>query len=147
MSDDSKAAARPKDAPKPEAAGFPARKAKRMLIYLLVIVAILGIAGTALFYRQHRQDQKLINAAGTSSPSEVQALIKKVSHLMVLPAGEKPAVATVSDYRKLPRQAFFHDARNGDKVLIYAKAKTAILYDPKQNLILAVTPLNTKADQ
>jgi len=48
----------------------------------------------------------------------------------------------VSDISKLQGQAFFASAKNGDKVLIYSKAKQAILYDPLANKIVKVSSLN-----
>ena len=65
-----------------------------------------------------------------------------VSKLMVLPTDETPTMATVSDPEKLKNQAFFVNAKVGDKVLIYTKARKAILFSPSQNKIIEVSPLN-----
>jgi hypothetical protein len=108
------------------------------------MVAVLGVVGSSLLYAQNRENQRLLSASGEAGQTDTQKLVRQVSKLIVLPNDERPTVATVSDSGKLPRQIFFQHARNGDKVLIYTKAKTAILYDPKQNLILAVSPLNIK---
>lgn len=108
------------------------------------VFTIIGVVCCGFLYAQHLEDQRLLKASGTTSQSESQKLVRQVSRLMVLPSKEQPTIATVSDSRELPRQSFFQHARNGDKVLIYTKAKTAILYDPKRNLILAVSPLNIK---
>jgi hypothetical protein len=51
-------------------------------------------------------------------------------------------VATVSDPEKLKEQPFFTQAKKGDKLLIYAKARKAILYDPAINKIIEVSTLN-----
>lgn len=122
----------------------PKARPKHNLLVVFAILAILSLAGCGLLYLQHRKDQRLISASGAAGQAESQTLVKQVSRLMVLPANEKPTIATVSDSRKLPRHIFFQHARNGDKVLIYTKARTAILYDPKQNLIVAVSPLDIK---
>lgn len=37
--------------------------------------------------------------------------------------------------------------KNGDKVLIYVKAKKAILYDPAKNIIVDVAPVNIAQNQ
>lgn len=60
---------------------------------------------------------------------------------MELPKGEQPTIATVSDITKLQGQSFFRNAKNGYKVLIYTKAKKAILYDPIEDKIVEVTSL------
>lgn len=69
-------------------------------------------------------------------------LISSVAKLVTLPSGEAPTVASVSDVTQARQQsAFFKDAQNGDKVLMYIKAKQAILYRPTTNNIILVAPL------
>lgn len=46
------------------------------------------------------------------------------------------------DPEKLRDQPFFANAQRGDKVLIYANAKKAILYNPPSNKIIEVAPVN-----
>lgn len=72
----------------------------------------------------------------------MQTIINKVSRLIVLPEGETPTIATVADPSKLKGQAFFANAKVGDKVLIYPNSKKAILYDPNQDIIVEVAPVN-----
>ncbi len=62
---------------------------------------------------------------------------------MILPNGETPTIATVSDPEALKDQVFFVDAQKGDKVLIYSNAKKAILYRPGDDKIITIAPLNT----
>jgi hypothetical protein len=57
-----------------------------------------------------------------------------------LPA-EQPTVATVSDITKLKDQAFFNNAKNGDKVLIFKNTKKAIIYRPSTNQIIEIAPI------
>ncbi len=121
------------------------KKREKVAIVLLAVMAGLGLLASGLLYLQHDHDQKIINAAGVTSQIEAGEVIGKVSKLMVLPPHEVPSVATISDAGKLPRQKFFARAKNGDKVLIYARAKTAILYDPEKGIIVAVSPLNTRS--
>ncbi len=61
---------------------------------------------------------------------------------MLLPEGETPTVATVSDLKPLKGQAFFAHATVGDKVLIYASAQKAILYNPRDKKIIEVAPIS-----
>ena len=68
--------------------------------------------------------------------------MNRVGKLIVLPEGEQPTVATVSDAESLREQPFFAQAKNGYKVLIYTNARKAILYDPLSNKIVDVAPLN-----
>lgn len=67
----------------------------------------------------------------------------QVGKLIVLPEDEDPTIATVSNLAELKGQPFFANATVGDKVLIYARAKKAILYSPLQHKIVEIAPLNT----
>ncbi|MBI5357887.1 hypothetical protein HZB74_03515 [Candidatus Saccharibacteria bacterium] len=62
--------------------------------------------------------------------------------MVEVPQGEEPTIATVQDVSKLQNQAFFKNAQNGDKVLIYSQAKKAILYRPSTDKIIEVGPVN-----
>jgi hypothetical protein len=119
------------------------------VLILLGVLGVLGVVGSVYFYSQYTkannelQDFKsdpttLQNAA----VSEAKKLIAAVSKLIDLPQDEEPTVATVTDANKLRDQEFFRNAKNGDKVLIYTKAKKAILYDPKANKVINVAPIN-----
>ena len=61
---------------------------------------------------------------------------------MILPTGETPTIATVTDLAPLKNQPFFANARVGYKVIIYTNAKRAILYDPVSDKIVETAPLN-----
>ncbi len=74
---------------------------------------------------------------------EVKDISNRVSKLMILPQNEPPTLATVSDPEKLKNQPFFANAKTGFKVLVYAQAQKAILYDPYENKIVEVAPINT----
>ncbi len=111
---------------------------RNVVVVLVLLVVIL--AGTSGYLWKKMQ-------AATSSPeqiaqAEAKTLATKVGMLMVLPTDETPTIATVADPEALKNQAFFANAKVGDKVLIYTNAKKAILFDPVLNKILNVAPLN-----
>jgi hypothetical protein len=114
---------------------------KNMIFGLLVLVVLL--AGAAVYFYLHSR-----HAANSElvSQSEARSLAAKVSRLMILPTDEVPTIATVSDPSKLANQAFFQNAKVGDKVLIYTNAKLAILYDPSVDKIVTIAPINTGKD-
>ncbi len=112
---------------------------KGMSSKIAIIIAILAIGAAGYFYYELYKMKQDPNAA---AQKEVTELVAKVSKLVVLPADETPTVATVSDTEALKDQAFFKNAKQGDKVLIYAQAKKAILYSVELNKILEVAPLN-----
>lgn len=119
-----------------------AKTNQRLLAGGLVVLLILGFGGW-----QFRQNQVLKKQVGqlqgtdAEASAEVKALVSKVSKLIVLP-DEEPTVATVTDPSKLAGQAFFATAQTGDKVLIYANAKKAVLYRPSEGKIVEVAPIN-----
>ena len=76
-----------------------------------------------------------------TDPRLTQELIDEIGKIIVLPTGETPTIATVTDVDKLKiTQPFFQNAKNGDKVIVYTKK--AILYDPLAKKIIDVTTIN-----
>lgn len=123
---------------------------KSVGIVTLVIILIAALAVAYYFYMQYQKAQHLLQTPTLAAIQESQDIINKVGALIELPTGEQPTIATVSDVTKLSDQPFFKDARNGDKVLIFTKAKEAILYSPILNKIIAVGPVsigNTPSSQ
>lgn len=107
----------------------------------IIIILFIAFLPTYYFYRQYQKAQKILADPSLSSLQEARSLKDKVGKLMVLPPDEDPAVVTVTDKEKLGGQPFFAGAKNGDKVLVFAKAKKAILYDPSANKIVEIGPL------
>jgi hypothetical protein len=104
------------------------------IIFRLAMLVIIILA--IYFYNQTRilnKDPKTIAA------KEVTSLVDEVSKIVILPEGETPTVATVSDAAALKSQAFFAQALKGDKVLIYTKAGKAVLYRPSVGKIVEVS--------
>lgn len=110
------------------------------LLFPVVIIALIITASMAAYF--YFQNVQLKKNPQVLAQQEVQDLVAKVSRLIVLPEGETPTVATVSDPEKLKEQPFFSKAQKGDKVLIYTNAKKAILYSPTANKIVDVAPIN-----
>ncbi len=111
----------------------------KVLIPIIMTVAVIAIVLAGYFYSQVRVLKKDPQAV---AQKEVADLVAKVSRLLVLPTGETPTIATVSDLEALKDQVFFASAQEGDKVLIYAQAKKAILYSVTLNKIIEVAPLS-----
>lgn len=112
---------------------------KPMSSKIATIIAVLAIAAAGYFYYELYTLKQDPNA---QARKEVNSLVAKVSKLVVLPEGETPTVATVSDAEALKTQPFFKNAKQGDKVLIFAQARKAILYSVEMNKIIEVAPLN-----
>ncbi len=112
---------------------------KPMSSKIATVIAILAIAAAGYFYYELYTLKQDPNA---QARKEVNTLVAKVSKLVVLPEGETPTVATVSDVEALKSQPFFANAKQGDKVLIFAQSRKAILYSVEMNKIIEVAPLN-----
>lgn len=109
---------------------------RNLKIAAAIAVVIVILVGGAIYHWK-----KTHVPVQVAQQQEVTDLVARVSKLMLLPAGETPTIATVSDVDKLRSQAFFKNAVNGDKVLIYASTRQAILYRPSANRIIEVAPL------
>lgn len=114
---------------------FGKSSSKWFRLRLITIVIVLAFVG-GIYYHNHSKS----TPTGKQTVSQVVA---KVSQHIVLPSGEQPTLATVSDIDKVKSQPFFAHAANGDEVLIYAKAKKAILYRPSIDRLLEVAPLTS----
>ena len=113
--------------------------------FLIALLLLLTLTPSLfLFVKLRQSEEKLKNAVNLPS-DETAAVVAEVSKLMQLPSDERPTVATITDKEKLSAQPFFAQAKNGDKVLIYTKAKKAILYDPLAKKIIDVAPVNTSS--
>ncbi|MBI2627214.1 MAG: hypothetical protein HYW77_03145 [Parcubacteria group bacterium] len=107
------------------------------LILIAVVFIAVGLAGYFWY-----QAAALRKSSQIVVQEETLKLIASVSKLIILPEGETPTVATVSDLEALKSQPFFINAQIGDKVLIYTNLRKAILYRPAENKIVEVAPIN-----
>jgi hypothetical protein len=110
---------------------------KIIVIAILILVSIAGAGAATYWYTQY---QKVVTNPQAGSADEVKALVKKLSIFMELPE-ESPSVITITDREKLQNQEFFKKAKNGDKIIVYEKARRIILYRPSNSRIIDVAPL------
>ena len=115
---------------------------KRLYTALIVIIALIP---TIYFYVQNKNtENKLNNLQQKSQASDdLSMVVEQIGKLVLLPTGEQPTLATVTDISKLKDQSFFIGAAGGDRILIYEKAKRAILYRPSLNKIVEMAPINS----
>lgn len=113
---------------------------KKKMPYIIVTgIALVGLVLAGYFYYELRKARQ---SPENQSQKEIKSVVSKVSKLVILPENETPTLATVSDPSVLSGQAFFSNAQVGDKVLIYAESKRAILYNPKLNRVVETAPLS-----
>lgn len=113
---------------------------KQKLVLLVLGILVVGLAGTSVMF--YKQAKSLKVNPQQVAQEENKKLIEAVGKLVLLPEGETPTIATVTDVNKLKsQQAFFARSAEGDKVLIYTSALKAIMYRPSTNKIIEVAPL------
>ncbi len=136
--------------PRPAETPPPKKKSKRKLPrivrrwwkWAIAVLIVAVVVGLGYGYIHTKNELTKLSNPKTAGQSETQQIITQVSKSVDLPTGETPALATVSDASKLKTQAFFKNAQNGDKVLIYTKAGVALLYRPSSKKIVQFAPLN-----
>lgn len=113
---------------------------KNNKLFTGLVVAFVLVSGLAYYF--YSEYSSLRSNPNKVAQEETAKLVDKVSKLIVLPEGETPTLATVTNLEQLKSQAFFSKAKKGDRVLIYANARKAILYDQENNKIVEVAPIN-----
>ncbi len=118
---------------------FPGIRRESFLLSAALFLLLVAAGSAAYFYIRLAQLQQNPQAVAAS---EVEDLVAEVGQLIILPQGEVPTVATVTDPERLKNQPFFAQAKIGYKVLLYSNARKAILYDPGEKKIVEVAPIN-----
>jgi len=104
---------------------------------LIILVLLAFSIFMVVQYHDAKQNIQTGNPANTNK--QASDTIGKVQKLAAVPTNETPTVAPITDITKLSSQAFFARARNGDVVLVYGKAKEAVLYRPSTNQIVTIS--------
>lgn len=78
------------------------------------------------------------NIKGMSSDPVTDVILSVEKH-MLLPQGEHPQVAKVSDLSALANIPFFGNALVGDQVLVYCKTSLSVLYSPSRDKVIEVS--------
>lgn len=107
-------------------------------IVAAIIAVLLAVIGFLVW--QIRTDSR------ADTGKETTRIIKQIAVHYELPRGEDPTVAKVQDTSKLADQPFFDKAQNGDYLVVYEKAKLAILYRESADKLINVGPINIKDD-
>ncbi|MCA9332262.1 hypothetical protein KDA00_00110 [Candidatus Saccharibacteria bacterium] len=117
-------------------------KAAKTVLLVALFVGLAGFAG--YFYKQYNDIKKNPVSSQEAQKQENQRIIASVGKLYALPKDEEPTIFFVSDKDKLSedykKQEFFQKAENGDYILIYEKAKLALLYRPSEDRLVDVRP-------
>lgn len=110
-----------------------------VVIGLLVFLLICSAFFAWNFYGQAKKNNTPLRT------DDKTAIIQNIGKHVLLPVGEEPVFATVTDPAKLTDQPFFLHAQTGDKVLVFPKGKRAILYRPSTDRIIEMMPIDLGA--
>lgn len=115
----------------------------KVLIVAVAVLAIIAAMGLGLALWQKKESPAAQAASAKKDDAATSArIIKKVGDLYDVPVGEEPTVAAIQDRSKLDGQEFFNKAQNGDYLLVYTKAKLALLYREATDKLINVGPIN-----
>ena len=119
-----------------------ANKRKLFLNYIPWILLVIFLPSSFYFWSQLSDIKKDPLKAAKAETLEI---INTVGKIMVLPKGEYPKIATLTedDLGKIKTQSFFINASAGDKVLVYSIARKVVLYNPTSNKIVEVANLDS----
>lgn len=114
-------------------------------ITIIIAVILLIIAGWFVYDQFSVQiggSDKTASAGTDQKQAEMDKLIAKVGKLIILPVGENPSIAEITDVEALAKQQpFYEGAKNGDKILLYPNAKMIIIYNELKDILVNVGPL------
>ena len=116
---------------------------KLIITIVIAAVALVGVGGAYFFYTKYRETNTILNNPEAVAAKDQKELLDKLGKIVELPKDETPSIATVLDTSKFKDQPFFANAQNGDKVIVYSKAKIAILFRPSTNKVIIISPVTT----
>lgn len=119
---------------------IPMTKQKFINLVMMIIVVIALCLSGYFYYKLHTIQKDI--AVNDKNKQEAKDLLGKVAKLYLIPTGEEPTIATVSDPTALKSQSFFTQSQKGDKVLIFSKAGRAVLYRPSIDKIIETAPIS-----
>ena len=113
---------------------------KKGATLILGILLILTLVVALHYYRENSKLRSLSTEKNiTTTDDPVSSAIIAVEKHILLPQGERPQVASVSNLIPLANIPFFGNALVGDEVLVYCKASLSILYSPSRDKVIEVS--------
>jgi len=114
---------------------------RRQQIASLIVVLALIIGPSYFFYHKYQQANQQLLGSSQQTAAQSQKLTNLIGAHLLLPVGDQPTIATITDTSTLKDQPFFINAKVGDKVLIYSQARETILYRPSTGKVIEIAHL------
>ncbi len=112
-------------------------KSKRIAV-LLLLVFLAAVVGYVVFIM-------LAPDKALTDKQQMEQVRSAVSKHIILPVGEDPTLATVTNKNDLKDEFLKKNADTGDKILIYYKSLKVIIYRPEIDKLIATGPLEIDA--
>jgi hypothetical protein len=107
-------------------------RSKKFWIVLVIIVILVAVSLYQIKQASLTPEERQLKAN--------IAMIEKVATLIMIP-DEEPIIATIAESEKFAQeQAFYQGTIDGDKLIIFAKSRRAIIYSPSRNIIVNSGP-------
>lgn len=118
---------------------------------ILAGIAVVYMAASTFaavrFYDLYKTYEAKVPVSDKEAEKETTMLVTQLKKIMEVP-NETPVVATVKDKEALKsQQAFFAQAENGDKLIVFQTARKAVLFRPSVGKIVESGPLITTPTQ
>lgn len=112
-------------------------KSFKILVVIITLVAVISVLKSFLVKKDQKEIVRVQN----------ERTINAISKLMLLPP-EEPVVATVREAEALRKeQPFYANVSNGDQLLLFPKARQAVIYSPSRNIIVNAGSLTIANNQ
>lgn len=122
--------------------------ASSTLIIVIIVVIIIAVLG--FFYFSDSTAPTVDVGLGEEAQldeEEIETLVDAVRRHIVLPEDEEPLVATIVNVDELiAEQAFYQGAQNGDVLIIYGSVAKALIYNPREDRLVNVGPVEVQQD-
>jgi hypothetical protein len=115
------------------------RNDKKRLIWIsgCILGVVLIVAAVVLLINRDDSQQ-------AKDASDTKSVIERVSDLYIVPQGETPTVAVIENVDKVAdNKEFFENAIDGDYLLVYKKAKVALIYRAEAGKLVNAGPVTT----
>lgn len=125
--------------------GWRTRLTRRNIKLVLAVLGVLAVGILVWQYLEAKSELNRYTDPVKAVEKESKDLVSQVGQVMVLPQGEQPVPAEVSDESRFANNPAFEGVKNGDKLLIYQEKRKVIIYRPSTNQIVNV--ITVAADQ
>lgn len=111
--------------------------AKRLTAIAFTLLLIAAAGGCVFWYRQYHR------VLAKSPDNQQKQWATELSELIVTP-NEQPLITTVIDKSKLTNTTLAHEAKNGDRLYIFAKSHRIVLYRPSDGKVVDMLTIQEK---